>query len=176
MWNASWFFTPPTVSTVLFSLLMNYSILFFFSEEPFSSVLLPEHYSTHCHQCFVCFFNELMNYSIFLFSAKSHSAACCYPSTTPPTATSAICALLRPCPAKSARSPDTAGLFLSSVADPWHICKDPDPDPRIRTAALRILIRIRILLFSWPSRFVCLVLFEGTFKSFFNEKKCQKSQ
>lgn len=23
-----------------------------FSEEPFSSVLLPEHYSTHCHQCY----------------------------------------------------------------------------------------------------------------------------
>ena len=22
------------------------------SEEPFSSVLLPEHYSTHCHQCY----------------------------------------------------------------------------------------------------------------------------
>jgi hypothetical protein len=73
------FFTPPTVSSVLFASLMNYSI---FSLAKSHSAT---HYSTHCHQCFVCYLNELF---YFFYSAKSHSVVC--PSTTPHTATSVL--------------------------------------------------------------------------------------
>ncbi len=61
---------------------------------------------------------------------------------------------------------------------------DPDPDPPIQTSDK--WIRIRILLFSsvtfktstknyfFPSIF-CFLLFEGTFTSFFKDKKSQRS-
>ncbi len=60
---------------------------------------------------------------------------CFYPSTTPPTATSAISSLPRPCPAKSARSPDTAGMFEVVLWIRDILVRDP-----YRTADVRIRI------------------------------------
>ncbi len=74
----------------------------------------------------------------------------------------------------------TNTVFISFV-DPRHF--GTDPDSRIRTTNWRI--RIRILLFLsvtfkkstkfFPKFFLFFLLFEGTFTSFFTDKKSQKS-
>jgi hypothetical protein len=79
---------------------------------------------------------------------------------------------------------------FSSVADPLHfgVDPDPDPDPRIHASNkwIRIWIRIRILLFSsltsrrhqkliYLKRVFCILLFKGTFTSFFKDKKSKRS-
>jgi hypothetical protein len=60
------------------------------------------------------------------------------------------------------------------VLDLWHF--GTDPDPRVRTTDLRI----RILLFSSVSfkmliKVFFFLLFEGTFTSFFKDKKSQRN-
>jgi hypothetical protein len=69
-------------------------------------------------------------------------------------------------------------FLLGSVADPWHF--GADPDPWIRTSGLRIRIRLRLRLrilvfssvtFKTTHKFICLLLFEATFTSFFKDKK-----
>jgi hypothetical protein len=63
--------------------------------------------------------------------------------------------------------------------DPLHFCTDPVP--RIRTTYLQF--RIQILLFSsvtfkMPKKIhiFCLLLFEGTFTSFFKDKKSDEKK
>ncbi len=102
-------------------------------------------------------------------------------------------------PLASGRTPQPAhqNIFIS-VPDPWHFGVDPDPDPRIhasdlcpavpvnhfenpsygniKNSVLRIRIRMRILLFSSLTfKFFCILLFEGTWKSFFKGKKSKIS-
>jgi hypothetical protein len=70
-----------------------------------------------------------------------------------------------------------------SIVDPEVSGTDPDPhpNPRIRTTDLRILLFLSVT-FKMPKKnnfflsFFCLlpVLFEGTLKSFFNDKKVIK--
>ncbi len=71
-------------------------------------------------------------------------------------------------------SRSTVCVFLANVVDPWHF--PMAPAPRIPTTDLRIQIRIQTCCFrQWPSRcqlkiFVCLLVFEGIFTSFFKDK------
>jgi hypothetical protein len=71
----------------------------------------------------------------------------------------------------------------ATLGDPWHF--GADPDPRIRISDW--WIRIRILLFSsvtfkmaTKTKFIFkalwLLLYEGTFTSFFKDKKSKRSQ
>ncbi len=154
---------------------MNYSI--FFSEEPFSSVLLPEHYSTHCQQCFVCFINELL---YFIFFSEEPFSSVLLPEHYSTHCHQCYMRFAAPLPCKKCTQPRYCRYVCSSVADPWHFSTDPDPDPRIRTTDLRFWIRIRIRILLWimlfssvtfmmPTKnnfflqsFFCLLLFEGT--------------
>ncbi len=69
-------------------------------------------------------------------------------------------------------------MIFTSVPDPWHIGtdpdsqirtylwpKDPDTDPALFVSDLKMPTKINLFLF------LCLFLFEGTFTSFFKDKK-----
>ncbi len=75
-------------------------------------------------------------------------------------------------------------IMAITVPDPWNFGVDPDSDPRIQ--ALTNGSGFGSCYFRhWPSRcqqknkffkkFFCLILFEGTFTSFFKDKKSKRS-
>ncbi len=67
-------------------------------------------------------------------------------------------------------SPTFLVLVASNVPDP-----DPDPNPRIRTSYYRILIFSSVTFKTKTEHLFCLLLFEGTFISFFSDKKSLRS-
>ncbi len=79
-------------------------------------------------------------------------------------------------------------VVRQAVADPWYFGVDPDLDPRIHASDKWIRIRGgsgSCYFRHWPTRcqqkqicskkFFCLLLFEGTFTSFFKDKKSLKN-
>ncbi len=87
-------------------------------------------------------------------------------------------------PIYSIESLATDTNVLTSVPDTWHFGVDPDPQIH---ASVRIRMRIWILLFSlltfktptkneFKNKKFCSLHFEGTFTSFFKDKKPKKSQ
>ncbi len=84
-----------------------------------------------------------------------------------------------PSPAQHKRSQITC-RFLTSVPNPWHF--GTDSDPWIRTSDKRMQLKI-LLFFSsvtikmpTKNKFFRLLLFEGTFLSFFTATVIKKSQ
>jgi hypothetical protein len=62
-------------------------------------------------------------------------------------------------------------IYLCSVADPWHFGVDPDPDPAIFIIDLQDANKKLIK----KKKFFCILLFEGTFISFFIDLKSKRS-
>ena len=60
---------------------------------------------------------------------------------------------------------------LRSVPDPWHFNVDSDLDPAIFVIDFQDANKKLIFL----KKFSCLLLFEGTFTSFFKDKKSKRS-
>jgi hypothetical protein len=57
-----------------------------------------------------------------------------------------------------------------SVADPWHFGVYQDPDPPLFVIDLQEDNKKQILL----KKFFCLLLFDGTFTTFFEDKKLKE--